>query len=90
VKALLTGIANFFIKRTALLLRTDGVRRLRALKDQGGFKAAEKFKGADIADQRNVGIQIAKSKNWGNCLLGKRFDNTRAPLWTCCITCGCG
>jgi hypothetical protein len=74
VKALMTGIANFLTKCTAWLVRTDGVRRLRALKEQGGFKVAEKFKGAQIADQRNAGNQIRKSKNWENCLRGKRFE----------------
>jgi hypothetical protein len=74
VKALFIAIGNFLGKCTAWLVRGSEIVRLKVLKEKGGFKIAEKGKGVNIADQRNAGNQITKSKNWKNCLEGKKFE----------------
>jgi hypothetical protein len=74
LKALVTSVARFLGKCTAWLVRGAEVVRLKALQKKGGFQVAESGKGANIADQRKAGNLITKSKNWRNCLEGKRFQ----------------
>ncbi|KAF2679233.1 hypothetical protein K458DRAFT_490712 [Lentithecium fluviatile CBS 122367] len=70
VKALFTAIRNFLVRAVTWLGRQ--VNRLQALKDKGGPRIAEKGKGAKYGDQKKAGDDIAKDKNWKNCINGKK------------------
>jgi len=73
IKAIMQGIGRFIGKLVGWM-STRSLKRLDVLKQKGGFKIAEKGKGAKASDQKWAGNQISKSKNWKNCLEGKKFE----------------